>query len=137
MTDSTSTDPISASAGLEGADGSAVPPAVDSGRVQSLPMLSACELELFSHYIIHTSRVIPHGKEDMFPLQIGMPNLAFTNPAVMHSILALAASCKCHDMMGSWATSPAKLEEICDLLRLADRHHQTSLDQLQNDIKER
>ncbi|KAM3502362.1 hypothetical protein MY10362_004905, partial [Beauveria mimosiformis] len=137
MTDSTSTDPISASAGIHGADGSVVPPADDSGRVQSLPMLSACELELFSHYITHTSRVIPHGKEDMFPLQIGMPNLAFTNPAVMHSMLALAASCKCHDTMGSWATSPVKLEEICDLLRLADRHHQTSLDQLQNDIRER
>ncbi|TQV98592.1 hypothetical protein V2A60_007688 [Cordyceps javanica] len=102
-----------------------------------MPMLNARELELFSHYITHTSHVIPHGKEDMFPLQVGMPNLAFTNPAVMDAILALAASCKSHDIIRSSEASPEKLEEICDLLRLADRHHQSSLRQLQNDLKER
>ncbi|KAJ4164338.1 hypothetical protein LMH87_006015 [Akanthomyces muscarius] len=97
-----------------GADDSAIMPAGGrrpSGPVPSLPMLNARELELFSHYITHTSRVIPYGKEDMFPLQVGMPNLAFTNPAVMSSILALAASCKCHDMIGSSSTTPETLEE--------------------------
>lgn len=123
-----------------GAEDSAMMPAggrAPGGPVQNLPMLDARELELFSHYITHTSRVIPYGKEDMFPLQVGMPNLAFTKPAVMSSILALAASCKCHDIIGSSSSTPERLEEVCALLRLADRHHRASLGQLQNDLKER
>ncbi|OAR05863.1 hypothetical protein LLEC1_05763 [Akanthomyces lecanii] len=119
------------------AEDSAMMAAAGRRPVKTLPMLDARELELFSHYITHTSRVIPYGKEDLFPLQVGMPNLAFTNPAVMSSILALAASCKCHDMIGSSPTSHETLEEICTLLRLADRHHHASLGQLQNDLKER
>ncbi|OAA49686.1 Zn(2)-C6 fungal-type DNA-binding domain protein [Cordyceps fumosorosea ARSEF 2679] len=150
MRDSLSTDPTSAhrpaSSHLHAARShadSAMPPAAPSrtgSGGSGLPMLSARELELFSHYITHTSRVIPHGREDMFPLQVGMPNLAFSNPAVMDSILALAASCKCHDMLlggDGAASSDRRLGGICELLRLADRHHQAALGQLQSDICER
>lgn len=99
-----------------------------------LPLLSSCELELLSHYITHTSRVIPSDKDDMFALHVGMPNLAFTSSAVMGSMLALSAACKCHDMLKSAGASIEKHDEMRRLLALADKHHQVSLDQIQRDI---
>lgn len=138
MRDSVSTDPHSAhtptSSHPHARSADAAFPAVGTR-----PMLNARELALFSHYITHTSHVIPYGREDMFPLQVGMPNLALTDAAVMDAILALAASCECHDTLhsGGDATSPATLDEVGDLLRLADRHHQTSLGRLQHDVQAR
>lgn len=99
-------------------------------------MLDARELELFSHYITHASHRIAYGKDDLYPLKVGMPNLAFTNPTVMDSILALAASCKCFDLLGSSAL-PDVFDEVCDLLRLADRHHQSALGQLPEDLNDK
>lgn len=46
----------------------------------------------------------------------------------MSSILALAAACKCHDMLLSSSSFAAlDLAEIQELLQLAERHHMTSL----------
>ncbi|KAJ2979599.1 hypothetical protein NQ176_g3156 [Zarea fungicola] len=101
-----------------------------------LPLLSSCELELLSHYITHASRVIPSDTDDMFALHVGMPNLAFTSGAVMGSMLALSAACKCYDMLKSTGATLEKHDEMRRLLALADQHHQVSLGQLQQDIIE-
>ena len=111
----------------------------NNGGVKPLPHLSSRELDLLSHYIAHTSRVIPSDKEDVFVLHVGIPNLAFTSAAVMGSLLALAATCKCHDMLDK-SPSPSSLQnldEMRQLLVMADGHHQASLNQLQQAICER
>ncbi|KAL9473948.1 hypothetical protein ACSS6W_008328 [Trichoderma asperelloides] len=93
--------------------------------------LNSEELELLSHYITHTSRVIPFDSEDLYVLHIGIPNLAFGSRPVMGSILALSAVCKCYDILKHSPAPLERLEEIQRLLALADQHHTTSLQQLQ------
>ncbi|KAJ6779519.1 hypothetical protein PWT90_06370 [Aphanocladium album] len=100
----------------------------------SFSLLSSRELELFSHYITHTSHVIPSDQADLFALHVGVPNLALTMPAVMGSVIALSAACKCYDILKTRASPLEYLEEMRELLALADRHHQRSLGQLQEAI---
>lgn len=103
-------------------------------NITNSSLLSSRELELFSHYITHTSHVIPSDQADLFALHVGIPNLALTTPAIMGAVLALSAACKCYDIL---KTTPAPLdhiEEMRELLTLADRHHQRSLGQLQEAI---
>ena len=91
--------------------------------------LDATELGLLSHYLEHTSQIIPFDHVDLYALSVGMPNLAFGSKPVMSSLLALAAACKCHDMVQE-AQDPLDsrtLVEIRDLLSLAERHHRASL----------
>ncbi|KAJ3498980.1 hypothetical protein NLG97_g700 [Lecanicillium saksenae] len=106
--------------------------ASDNGAISS-SLLSSRELELFSHYITHTSHVIPSDQADLFALHIGVPNLALTMPAVMGSVVALSAACRCYDILKT-ATPLDHVQEMRELLALADRHHQRSLGQLQEEI---
>lgn len=92
--------------------------------------LNSRELELLSHYIMHTSRAIPIGEEDLYVLNVVIPNLAFGSESVMASMLALSAACRCRDILDQ-SESPETLEEISELFHLADKHHQMSLRQTQ------
>ncbi|KAL7921469.1 hypothetical protein ACQKWADRAFT_321312 [Trichoderma austrokoningii] len=96
--------------------------------------LNSEQLELLSHYITHTSRVIPYNTEDLYALHVGIPNLAFGSRPVMDSILALSAVCKAYDILKHSPAPLERLEEIHRLLSLADQHHRTSLHQLQTTI---
>lgn len=109
------------------------PPSEGIATTTSSPLLSSQELELFSHFITHTSRVIPSDEDDLFALHVGIPNLALTTPAVMGSVLALSAACKCHDLLKAPPTA-TRLDELRGLLLLADKHHRSSLGQLQEAI---
>lgn len=91
------------------------------------------ELDLLSHYITHTSRIIPFDDEDVHALHVGIPNLAFGSMSVMASLLALSATCKCHDILKS-STALERLDDIRELLDLADQHHRTSLQQIRESI---
>lgn len=113
----------------------------DSGRAvpqSSIEMLDTRELELFGHYLSHTSRIIPYDKIDSYALQVGFPNLAFGNKPLMSSILALAAACECHDLLSDQPQhhqlDPEALAHVHELLAIADRHHQASLRQTQEAI---
>lgn len=97
-------------------------------------ILNSEELELLSHYITHTSRVIPWDSEDLYALHVGIPNLAFSSRPVMESILALSAVCKCYDILKHSQAPLERLDEIQRLLAIADQHHRTSLHQLQGAI---
>lgn len=96
-------------------------------------MLDTQELELFSHYLSHTSRIIPYDSHDAYALQVGFPNLAFGNRPLMSSILALAAACECHDLLQGAQPQPqldpATLARAHELLAVAERHHGASLGQ--------
>ncbi|KAK9364468.1 hypothetical protein V1509DRAFT_50627 [Lipomyces kononenkoae] len=94
-------------------------------------ILGWTELELLSHYLTHTSRIIAFDLEDLYALRIGIPNLAFRSKPLMSSIIALAAVCKSHDLLQQPQQDRRK---ILDLLVLADRHHRSSLLQLQLDL---
>ena len=113
-------------------------PLPDSGMVGELYTSDHCneildwtELELLSHYLTHTSRIIPYDTEDLYALRVGIPNLAFHSKPLMSSILALAAVCKSHDLVKQ--PQPAR-DKIMDLLALAERHHRASLLQVQIDL---
>ncbi|KAK9245494.1 hypothetical protein V1506DRAFT_538323 [Lipomyces tetrasporus] len=94
-------------------------------------ILDWTELELLSHYLTHTSCIIPFDLEDLYALRVGIPNLAFRSKPLMSSIIALAAVCKSHDLLQQPQQDRRK---ILDLLVLADRHHRASLLQVQLDL---
>ncbi|KAH7134477.1 hypothetical protein B0J13DRAFT_640861 [Dactylonectria estremocensis] len=94
-------------------------------------MLNAAELALLSHYITHTSRILSFDKDDLYALEVGIPNLAFNNKPLMASLLALAAVSKCCHISKHSSAPLESFNEICELLVLADQHHRISLQQLQ------
>jgi hypothetical protein len=98
-------------------------------------MLNSQELDLLSHYITHTSRVLPFDQDDLYALHVGIPNLAFGNKPLMASILALSAASKSYDIVKHSPAPLERLDEMRELLALADKHHQTSLRQIQDAIK--
>lgn len=100
--------------------------------------LDARDLELLSHYLTHTSRIIPLDEVDAYALQVGFPNLAFGSKPLMSSILALAAVCQCHDLVAheQQAADPdISLAHIRELLTLAEHHHTVSLRLIQEAIE--
>lgn len=100
-----------------------------------LPPLDAQDLELLTHYLSHTSQTIPYDKVDLYALHIGIPNLAFSSKPLMSSVLALAAVCQCYDSLSTTETpSTLPLSQIKRLLELAERHHRSSLHQIQKII---
>lgn len=109
---------------------------ISGGDGAPLSLLSSHELELFSHYIMHASRAIASDQDDLFALHVGIPNLALTTPAVMGSVLALSAACKCNDILNCTSEPLQHLEEVRDHLLLADKHHRASLEQLQEAISQ-
>lgn len=91
-------------------------------------------MELFSHYLSHTSRVMAFDNDDLYALRVGITNLAFHCRPLMSSILAVAATCKCHDLINQTASPLQKREEIRELLAFAEQHHLASLREIQVDI---
>jgi hypothetical protein len=94
-------------------------------------ILDSTDLELLTHYLTHTSRIIPFDVDELYALGVGIPNLAFRSKLLMSSILALAATCKSYDLVQQPQQDRKK---ILDLLNLADRHHRASLLQVQLDL---
>ena len=101
---------------------------------QPSEMLDLKELALLSHYLTHTGRGVAFDEDDLYVLQVGVPNLAFNSKPLMSSLLALAAACQCNDIMKRSSAPLESLGEIRELLRLADRHHRSSLRQIQDTI---
>ncbi|KAJ5525348.1 hypothetical protein N7494_011998, partial [Penicillium frequentans] len=94
--------------------------------------LDATELDLLSHYLTHTSQNIPFDDLDHYALSVGIPNIAFKSRPVMSSLIALAAACKCHDLVKSNTSLEGQaVIQIQELLMLAERHHRSSLQHIQ------
>jgi hypothetical protein len=94
--------------------------------------LDATELELLSHYLTHTSQTIPLDDLDHYALSVGMPNIAFRSRPVMSSLIALAAACKCHDLIKTRKFLDRQtMMKVQELLMLAERHHLSSLQHIQ------
>lgn len=94
--------------------------------------LDATELDLLSHYLTHTSHNIPFDDLDHYALSVGIPNIALKSRPVMSSLIALAAACKCHDLVKSNTSLEGQaVMEVQELLTLAERHHRSSLQHIQ------
>ncbi|KAG8407308.1 hypothetical protein J3458_020796 [Metarhizium acridum] len=106
----------------------------DEARVPGV--LSSQELELLSHYITHTSGIIPFDQGDLYALHVGIPNLALGNEPLMASVLALSAACKSHDIVKHSLEPLERLDEVRGLLSLADMHHRTSLHHIQAAVRD-
>ncbi|KAJ5708462.1 C6 transcription factor [Penicillium malachiteum] len=119
---------------------SSIPPIIPQVRdlqsfvqSESICKLNAQEYALFKHYIEHTSRDLTVDSQEQFTLQIGIPILAFQSRALMTSILALSAVCKCSDtikQLGSVQHSEAR-EKTIEMLNIADHYHMESLQKIQ------
>jgi hypothetical protein len=106
--------------------------------------LDTHESELLSHYLSHTARAFAYDTDDLYALQIGFPSLAFRSGLIMKSMLALAAVCKCQDvlmrckgvngMRKEARVEDSDVNEMRELLVMADRYHNESLSQTQAEI---
>lgn len=104
----------------------------DLSRMEQI--LSPSEVALFKHYLEHTSRDRTVADQDRYTMQVGIPNLACQSKPLMRSVLALAAMCKCWDIINdepSRAHTPAGRGEIVDLVSLAHQYHLGSLHETQ------
>lgn len=79
----------------------------------------------------HTSNAINFEGQDTFALRVGIPELATRCPALMSSLLAIAASCCCCDIMSHPAPIPRDRERLVQLLATANRHHLNSIQEIQ------
>lgn len=93
--------------------------------------LSATELALLSHYLTNTCCTIPFDSDEVYVLQVGIPNLAFQSRPLMASLLALAAASKAFDLVSHSSVTLGHLDEVRQLLNFADQHYQTSLREIQ------
>jgi hypothetical protein len=98
--------------------------------------LAPAELELFQHYLEHTARDPSVVDDDQYTLQVGIPTLACQSKPLMRSVLALAAVCKCSDIIKQSSGSPQDREEVIDLLSLAHSYHVESLREIQATLYE-
>lgn len=104
-----------------------------TSSAQSARFFDTSELDLLSHYLSHTSKTIPFDALDLYALSIGIPNLAFRSKPVMSSLIALAATCKSHDIVKQRKAplDGQTLVEVQGLLELAESHHRSSLRHIQ------
>jgi hypothetical protein len=90
-------------------------------------LLTEDDTSLFQHYLQHTSQIMSFDERDAYPLQVAIPDMATRCPAVMSSLLAIAATCTCCDIIAHAAPVPGDREKVMELLAMADRHHLRSL----------
>lgn len=96
--------------------------------------LDSVESELLDHYISHTARAVAFDADDLYALKVGIPSLAHHSRPLVSSMIALAAVCKCKDMIRDFSMPMRDNHLLYELLALADRHHKASLRQTQDDM---
>lgn len=100
-------------------------------RSEVAQTLTPTEFDLLKHYLEHTSRDLTVDADDQYTLQVGIPNLAIQSKPLMKSILALAAVCKCSDIINQ-RHGP----QVLELLSLANQYHTESLRDIQATLPE-
>ena len=106
-------------------------PAQSTIRSQISQTLVPVEFELFKHYLEHTSKDLTVDDDDQYTLQIGIPNLACQSKPLMRSVLAIAAVCKCCDIINQQSVSPDDRRRVLELLSVANDYHAQSLREIQ------
>ena len=96
--------------------------------------LSSLERDLLDHYFSHTAHAVAFDMDDLYALQVGIPSLAKKSKPLVSSIIALAAVCKCNDIVRGSGIERRDNNLLYELLALADWHHKASLRQTQDEI---
>ncbi|KAJ4290790.1 hypothetical protein N0V88_006540 [Collariella sp. IMI 366227] len=94
---------------------------------QAAQALAPNEFELLKHYLEHTSMDPSVDSEDQYTLQICIPHLACQSKPLMRSVLALAAVCKCCDIINKSTVSGDERGQVLALLSLAHQYHLESM----------
>ncbi|KAK0648318.1 hypothetical protein B0T16DRAFT_455800 [Cercophora newfieldiana] len=105
-------------------------------RSQVAQTLAPAEFELLKHYLEHTSRDPSVDEDDKYVLQVGIPNLACQSKALMKSILALSAVCRCCDIIKQSTLICEDRSRVMELLTLANDLHQEALLEIQPALHE-
>ncbi|SPQ20821.1 c77203f6-8ef4-4178-8bce-2219d3aaf89a [Thermothielavioides terrestris] len=105
-------------------------------RAQGARMLEPAEFELLEHYLEHTSSDPTGEPEDQYTLRVGIPTLACQSKPLMLSVLALAAVCKCSDIISQPVVSLEDRQRVQELLSVADGYHLASLREIQATLHE-
>ncbi|KAM7217342.1 hypothetical protein V8F06_007285 [Rhypophila decipiens] len=100
-------------------------------RSQVAQTLAPAEFELLRHYLEHTCRDMTVDPEDQYTIQIGIPNLACQSKPLMRSVLALAAICKCCDIINQPSVTCEERSQVIEYLAMADHYHMQSLREIQ------
>ncbi|KAH8671729.1 hypothetical protein BX600DRAFT_548653 [Xylariales sp. PMI_506] len=95
------------------------------------PSLTSTEFALLQHYLEHTSKDLTVDDEDQYTLQVGIPKLACQSKPLMRSVLAIAAVCKCCDIIAQSSGSHDDRGRVLELMALAQKYHQESLHEIQ------
>ncbi|KAM7182762.1 hypothetical protein V8F33_014041 [Rhypophila sp. PSN 637] len=90
--------------------------------------------ELWGHFNAHTSQTLTFEDEDLYALQVGIPSLVKDCPALAATVLSVAATCSCVDIISHAAPIPGDRERVIELLGQANRHHLHSLQTMQRVI---
>ncbi|KAK0610945.1 hypothetical protein B0T14DRAFT_405684, partial [Immersiella caudata] len=98
--------------------------------------LAPAEFELLKHYLEHTSRDPSVDEDDKYVLQVGIPSLACQSKPLMKSVLALAAVCRCCDIIKHSSATYEDRNLVMELLTLAHNFHQESLRDIQPALHE-
>ncbi|KAK3389403.1 putative C6 transcription factor [Podospora didyma] len=130
---STSNGPSSQSLMLLPAQGRRFDSPLRSPVAQALPPV---EYDLFKHYLEHTSKDMTVDEGDQYTLQIGIPNLACQSKPLMRSVLALAAACKCSDIIAQPYVSHQDRSQVIELVSLGHDYHMESLREIQATLTE-
>jgi hypothetical protein len=92
------------------------------------------DVDLYHHYIQHTSRKMTHCQRDQIAIQIGIPKLALSNETVFHSLLALSAACIGCDMISRYP--PPNFSAVNQVLMSGYRHYNLASEQLREMISQ-
>ncbi|KAK3318050.1 putative C6 transcription factor [Apodospora peruviana] len=105
-------------------------------RSQAAQTLAPADFELLKHYLEHSCKDLTVDDNDQYAVQVGIPNLACQSQPLMRSVLALAAVCKCCDIINQPPGCHQDRGQVLDYLALADRYHMMSLHEIQATLPE-
>jgi len=99
-------------------------------KVPQTPGLS--DVELYDHYLQHTSRTLSPCQSDYNVMYMGMPKLAQQSETVLHAILAVAAADIAWNMISDG--KPAEFEAVAQALLTGYQHYNLASEQMRQAI---
>ncbi|KAF2754341.1 hypothetical protein EJ05DRAFT_504432 [Pseudovirgaria hyperparasitica] len=98
---------------------------------ESFGFFGATELVLFGDYITRTGRLVAFDQDELYVLQVGVPNLALRSRPLMASVLAFSGVSRCFQLAQGKSVTQAIMNRIVHTLELAGQHYQIALREMQ------
>ncbi|KAK1830942.1 hypothetical protein QBC39DRAFT_353013 [Podospora conica] len=107
-----------------------------SVRIEAEHSLGPVDLELFAHFLDHTSKDTTVEIRDQYTLQVGIPRLALQSTFLLKSVLALSCVCRCCDITSKSNLVSTDRQAVMDLLKRAEAFHMESMHEVQTTLHE-